>query len=140
MPQSRKLRYYDKIHHIEIRLGNINDWIEDFNQSEMHKLATFKAIQEVIEGLTDLISMVLKDKNIPPRDDYSNFEKMVDAKIITKEQQLVLNEANGLRNRLVHTYNGIDASLAVDSYQMINQSITEILEVIREWIEKFFNK
>ena len=66
-------RYFGKLSHAEHRIDNLNNWIEDinFDTSEKTLLAIYKATQEIIESMMDLISMIIRDLKQKPRDDYS---------------------------------------------------------------------
>ena len=46
-----------------------------FYKDEKTKLACYKAFQEEIEGMIDIMAMTLADKNKIVRDDYSNIEQ-----------------------------------------------------------------
>jgi len=47
-----------------------------------------------------------------PKDDYSNINIIRNKKIISADLAAKLREANGLRNRNVHDYNGLDNEIA----------------------------
>lgn len=139
-PNIREQRYNDKVHHIAKRLGNAVEWIKMPEDSEMKLLATYKAIQEIFEGLSDVSSMILKDARKNPKDDYSNFEKLVEHGVITRDHQMLLNEGAGLRNRLVHSYNGLDDLVAIQSFKTMIDPIRIILETFQLWITNYFNE
>ena len=134
MDKERLLRYKEKISVIVERRDNIRSWIgEDDVKSN---LAVYKAYQEMIEALTDILAMMLKDMGGLVEDDYSNIEKMKDKGVLDDKQSGLLKEANGLRNRLVHEYNGIKKRIAVESIKRINSQIEVVLEEVRGWIKK----
>ena len=113
MDKERLLRYKEKISVIVERRDNIRSWIgEDDVKSN---LAVYKAYQEMIEALTDILAMMLKDMGGLVEDDYSNIEKMKDKGVLDDKQSGLLKEANGLRNRLVQEYNGIEKRIAIES-------------------------
>ncbi|MGM0405659.1 MAG: DUF86 domain-containing protein [Thermoplasmatota archaeon] len=134
MDKERLLRYKEKISVIVERRDNIRSWIgEDDVKSN---LAVYKAYQEMIEALTDIFAMMLKDMGGLVEDDYSNIEKMKDKGMLDDKQEGLLKESNGLRNRLVHEYNGIEKRIAMESIKRINSQIEEVLEDVRGWIKK----
>lgn len=45
-----------------------------------------------------------------------------------------LKTANGLRNRLVHRYNGINDKLALDSILEVIPCVEEFIETIKKWL------
>jgi len=133
--EKRVARYIDKLNHIEERLGDISEWIIDALEDKKTKLAVYKAAQEAIEAMCDVVAMFLKDNGIPPKDDYTNIEKWSD---LTGQKDLAscLKIANGLRNRLVHHYNGLNDKLAVESIKNVAPCLREFVRVIKEWLRK----
>ena len=83
----------------------------------------------------DLLAMALKDAEIPPKDDYSNIEKAIKMKIISKTHGDLLREANGLRNRLIHTYNDINDQIALKSLYGMLERLESFLEDLKKWIK-----
>ncbi|PWR71606.1 DUF86 domain-containing protein [Methanospirillum lacunae] len=139
MDEDRRLRYQDKINWIHGRADLIDTWFKEINEisgpgcDTKTMLAIFKAFQEITEATMDCISMILRDTKVPARDDYSNIDQI---SLFSAEQKRLLREMNGLRNRIIHRYNGTDEVLALAG---INQSLPEIcllVQVIEEWIHK----
>lgn len=132
----RYQRYLDKINLCESRIVHVKKWMSEDNKELKTILATYKGIQEIIESLTDIISMILKDNKSSVNDDYTNFKKIVERGILNKKDQSILDEANGLRNRLIHNYNGIDDEMAINSFKTLLPSISNIIELLNKWIQK----
>lgn len=132
----RYQRYLDKINLCESRIVHVKKWMLEDNKELKTILATYKGIQEIIESLTDIISMILKDNKSSVNDDYTNFKKIVEKGILNKKDQSILDEANGLRNRLIHNYNGIDDEMAINSFKTLLPSISNIIELLNKWIQK----
>jgi uncharacterized protein YutE (UPF0331/DUF86 family) len=141
MDTDRRDRYKDKLELIEKRLQEVEEWTavssEEFIEDERTKLATYKAFQELAESCMDIIAMACKDLKILPKDDYTNIEKL-GSKL--KFNKRVLQEANGLRNRLIHRYNTTDDFIAFQSIQDLTPKITKFVEVIKRWIKKSLTK
>ncbi|MDH7517303.1 MAG: DUF86 domain-containing protein [Candidatus Thermoplasmatota archaeon] len=141
MNSDRRDRYKDKIELIEKRIDEIDEWTdissEEFLEDERTKLATYKAFQELAESCMDIVAMVCKDVKILPKDDYTNIEKL-SAKLNFDKR--VLQEANGLRNRLIHRYNTTDDLVAFQSIKEILPEISIFLEVIKKWIKNSLKK
>ncbi|MEM2744873.1 MAG: DUF86 domain-containing protein, partial [Nitrososphaerota archaeon] len=89
--------------HIDKRISNIESWLPLLDE-ERTKLAIYKAFQEIVEALFDIISMRLVDLRIPPKDDYTNLNNLEKEGLLNKELSNILRKANGLRNRLIHGY------------------------------------
>jgi len=71
----REKRYKKKIELAEERLDDVAALIPDFND-KIKRLACYKAFQEVVEVLFDIIAMRLKDKGKLVEDDYANIGKL----------------------------------------------------------------
>lgn len=136
MDPDRRLRYKEKIGWAAHRCNQIHEWISlygsDSPMDEMPLLAIFKAYQEVIECLMDLIAMNLRDTDLPARDDYSNIERI---SLFSKKDQQVLSEMNGLRNRIIHRYNSTDERIALERIECFLPLIEDRLEDFRRWIQ-----
>lgn len=127
-------RYKGKISVIEKRRNNIFSWISD--KDEKAVLAVYKAFQELVDSFTDIVAMLLRDMGEIIEDDYSNIEKLSELEAIDEKQESLLKEANGLRNRVVHEYNGLEQKTALNSIEQINDEIDDIVQEIRKWIKK----
>ncbi|MBI2043305.1 DUF86 domain-containing protein [Candidatus Pacearchaeota archaeon] len=123
----REKRYKEKAELVEKRLSEIREWIAE--DDEKTKLACYKAFQEIVEAIFDIVAMKIKDSDKIVEDDYKNTEKLVNVKIIDKKDAKILNEANGLRNRIIHKYNNIDDILA-------KKSIVEIMPHLKNVFKK----
>ncbi len=134
MDERRVARYLDKLRHMEERIGDILSWIDEAEVDKKSRLAVYKAAQEAIEAACDIVAMSLKDEGYPPKDEYTNIQKwgeLVDARISE-----CLKIANGLRNRLVHHYNGIDDKLALESITDLIPCLEDFVEVVESWLKK----
>ncbi len=134
MEEKRISRYKEKISVIAKRKSNILSWIDD--RSEKGILAVYKAFQELMEAFTDIFAMILKDMGEIVEDDYTNIQKLREKKLLNEEQEALMKEANGLRNRLVHEYNGLEEKTAIESIEKINSEVEGILEDVRKWIRE----
>ncbi len=133
-------RYKDKLNVITERKQDIEEWISGFDSSDFvadkkTRLAVYKAFQEIVEASFDIASMICKDLKIVPKDDYTNIDMLLGKKIINNSIKNALSESNGLRNRLVHRYNGLDDSLAFDSIVGHLTAISDFSEVIEKWLK-----
>lgn len=128
MDKERRNRYRDKINLIDKRLLQTEEWLS--YKDEKTKLACYKAFQEAMEGMTDIIAMVLSDKDKSVKDDYSNIEQSKEIFDLIDEEIDILKESNGLRNRIIHKYNSIDDGI-------IKESLEKILPVLMNVLDKF---
>ncbi|MFP4143146.1 MAG: DUF86 domain-containing protein [Thermoplasmata archaeon] len=134
MEEKRLSRYKEKISMIVKRRDNISSWIGE--RSEKSTLAVYKAYQEMMEGFTDIFAMILKDMGELVEDDYTNIERLGEKGLLDEDQEALMKEGNGLRNRLVHGYNGLERKIALESIERINSRVDEVLEGIRKWIRR----
>lgn len=132
-------RYKDKLNLISERKQDIEDWVSGYDSSDFIKdkktrLAVYKAFQELVEASFDVAAMACKDLKTIPKDDYTNIDLLFEKKFINSSLKNTLSESNGLRNRLVHRYNGLDDSLAFDSIMEHLTAILDFSEVIEIWL------
>ncbi len=136
MENKREQRYVDKINHIEKRIENFEEWKDSFLLDEKTKLACYKAMQEIIEACMDMVTMMLKDLGEIPKDDYTNIVLLEKKSIVTPSISASLRELNGLRNRIVHEYNGLIDEIALESFEELIPEIKKFIGVVREWLKK----
>jgi len=106
----RKQRYNQKLAELEDRIEFITANLgtkKTFQQNRLHSKGIYKEYQELVESITDLAAMTAKDQNKIVEDDYSNLDKLATTLHLNTEHTIQLKKANGLRNILVHEYNGI---------------------------------
>lgn len=141
MDTDRLNRYKEKIDIIEKRIQEAEEWSDissdKFVQDERTKLATYKAFQEIAESCMDIIAMACKDVKILPKDDYTNIEKL---SVKLKLDKQVMQEVNGLRNRLIHRYNKTDDLIALQSIKELLPEVNRFIEVIKKWIKSLLTK
>ncbi len=138
MDGKRLLRYREKMSLIDKRKNNIDSWIS--HRDEKSVLAVYKAYQELLEAFTGIFAMALKDMGDLVQDDYSNIERLCEKGILGELQGEIMKEANGLRNRLVHEYNGLVREIALESIKNVILNVDDILEDMEIWMKKFSKK
>ncbi|MEW5996767.1 MAG: DUF86 domain-containing protein [Candidatus Micrarchaeota archaeon] len=136
MEAARLKRYKDKLDLLRKRKAEIEEWEGDFLGDEKTALACYKAFQEMVEAAMDILAMVLRDENTPPKDDYSNIDSALGKKVISGRLGKALKEANGLRNRVVHEYNGLDENTAYESMLGLLPFFEELAQAVGEWLGK----
>jgi len=136
--KNREKRYKEKIELGEKRIIEIEEWISA--DDEKTKLACYKAFQELAEISSDLIAMQIKDKGKLVEDDYKNIEKLKEIGIIDEKEMKLLEDTNGLRNRIIHKYNKTDDSLAKESIKTLLPHLKNILKKLNLKDEQTNNK
>ncbi|ODS40849.1 MAG: hypothetical protein A7315_07495 [Candidatus Altiarchaeales archaeon WOR_SM1_79] len=133
----RKKRYLQKIAELEGRIDfmeeNLGDE-EEFLEERLKRKGIYKEFQEAAEILADIAAMIVRDHERVVEDDYSNFETA--CRILKRGEMLdPLKKINGLRNILVHEYNGIVDELAYESINEHLPKMKDFSECIKEWIK-----
>ncbi|MFX1239444.1 MAG: DUF86 domain-containing protein [Promethearchaeota archaeon] len=143
LDESRKKRYKQKLE----RLGEYNrlfkNWFSGWKLSDLEQqhdfekiFAIYHSIQLIIEVMTDIIAMMLKDLSLIVEDNYTNFEKLFKKNIISNDLFQGLKKLNGLRNRIVHDYNGIIDEVVWASMEENNKYIDEFESIVKKWLDQ----
>ena len=120
----------DRVEFIEEHLS------ENILEDRILKKAIYKEFQEVVEAMSDICALARRGLNSSARDDYSNIDFLVEKEVLEKEMGEKLKEANGLRSRLVHEYDGADDKIAYYSMKELVNYLKDFSVVILEWIGK----
>ena len=143
MEEERIKRYNDKLEYLNQTIENLNDWTEGIDSKEFiqrlelqKQYGIYHAFQIGIEITTDLIAMIVKDIKLIPKDDYSNINLILNKKIIDTDLAARLREANGLRNRIVHDYNGLDNEIAYNRLINLLKLFQGFKVKAKEWLKK----
>lgn len=137
MEENKKKRFLQKLESLEDRLTFIEDnfaEIGELKENRVLKKALFKEFQELTEALGDLSAMMTREEGRLVKDDYTNLDGLkpfLEPDIIKN-----LKKANGLRNVLVHEYNGIIDGLAFESMKEVLPSFWVFDKMVREWLTK----
>jgi uncharacterized protein YutE (UPF0331/DUF86 family) len=118
-------------------LNEISPVIEmDFDEykSDIYKIRTLERnIQLIVDNMVDINNELIAGNNIEPADDYYNsFIKLEENNILSEDLTRSLAPLTGLRNRLVHEYEGVDQKILFDTIQRRIIDIKEYLRVILE--------
>ena len=135
MLKARKERYAGKIELARERISNIQEWVSEKLELKS-RLACLKAFQELAEALTDITAMICADSKKQVKDDSSNIEKLAELKIIDGKNANALKEANGLRNRIVHEYNGLSFEIFSANTARLLEGSEIFLEAVEQWLKK----
>ncbi len=143
LEDKRKQRYREKLERLEEYQLLFEKW---FNKEDLPKLekegnferifAIYHSIQLIIEAISDIISMILRDSSIIVEDNYSNFQKLLKREIISPDMFQGLKKLNGLRNRIVHDYNGIIDEIAWETIDENKKYFKEFEQLVKKWIEQ----
>ena len=134
-----RTRYLQKLNELKDRIDFIEarlTWKEEFLSNRVIRKAIYKEFQECVEIVFDLVSMIARDEGFFSEDDYTNLERIKEKIGIDEKTVLLLKKAKGLRNVLVHEYDGIIDELAFDSMKNFLPAIKKFHEGVLEWMKK----
>jgi uncharacterized protein YutE (UPF0331/DUF86 family) len=142
MDLSRKKRYLDKLLIIRERTEFCEKKSKELLDSETNLIeeqdlySLWYAFQTMVQSILDIIAMICTDEKIDPRSDGVNVNAIVNKGLLSSDHLEVVNEARGLRNILVHEYNGIISNQAINSISKLLPSLTQISKVFKEWLKQ----
>ena len=140
--EKRIKRYNDKFIQFDKNLNLLKGWTNGIGVSKFlneagveRQFAIYHAFQVILEIVGDLTAMLVKDLQLIPKDDYTNVEFLEKENIITNDLTKYIKDANGLRNRIVHNYNGLDDQLAYKGILNLINEINNFVVVIKQWLK-----
>lgn len=109
-------RIKEKIKEIKIFLSELKEIVpsklEEYKSNKIVKAACERYIEKIVEGITDISFMIIKQKKFEiPEDDIDAFSILADKKIIKENLYQRLKEAKGMRNIIAHEYGKIDDNI-----------------------------
>ncbi|NOZ81897.1 MAG: DUF86 domain-containing protein [Candidatus Micrarchaeota archaeon] len=134
----RKARYMQKLNELKDRIEFIENrigWKEEFLENRILRKAIYKEFQETVEIVSDIAAMLVKDFGFAVEDDYKNLEIIGNKLGFEEKLVVVLKKAHGLRNVLVHEYNGIIDQQAYESMVDFLPFLKKFEKTVRKWIE-----
>lgn len=126
-------RIEDKINEINQFLEELESLVpsslEEYKSSIEKKAACERYVEKIVEAVTDLAFLVVKDKKLRiPEDDIDAFNILLENKIIDNDLASKLKNAKGMRNIISHQYGKVDD-------EIVFEAITEELDKdVREFI------
>jgi uncharacterized protein YutE (UPF0331/DUF86 family) len=79
---------------------------------------------------------LVKDLSEIPKDDYTNLQILEKKNIISERVREAISEATGLRNRIIHEYNGLDHRVAYTSIFNLLNGIESFTREVSKWLSK----
>ena len=130
-------RIMEKMEILIDRIEFINENISDeMVENRILKKALYKEFQEAIEAMTDICALIRRGLNSSAKDDYTNIDFLVEKKVIDSKTGKKMKEANGLRNRLVHEYDGLNDMLAYESMKELLNHLKSFSQEVLKWMKK----
>lgn len=139
LSRERKDRYLGKVERMEARASDIEEWIgnlsePDFERDKKTRLAIYKTFQELAEAVADICAMYAADTGKVVGDDHENIKK-AGGGLYKEGLRTALENSNGLRNRIVHEYNGLSHKIAYESINELLPSLREFGKEVKKWIK-----
>ncbi|TFG26782.1 DUF86 domain-containing protein [Candidatus Thorarchaeota archaeon] len=106
------------------------------NPNEIETSALYYRLLTAIESVMDIIAMSIRDSGGIPKGDKSNIQHLLNEKRIEVSLSAHLLKCNGLRNVLVHQYNGIDREIVLRSVPDVRKSLTDLIDIIEEFLNE----
>lgn len=126
MDSIRLKRYHDKIAYIRKKILTFRQSLN----SELERDGFLYNVHTSIEAVIDLIAMMLADSREKIEDDHQNIEMMKQLLNASDESIEFLKKANGMRNILVHRYNGVEEKLVINSKDSLITHLTYWVDLI----------
>nr|MDO8085837.1 DUF86 domain-containing protein [Candidatus Sigynarchaeum springense] len=133
----------DKLDHLVKYHRFLSRWLaepigepaEEDNYFRNH-FSIYHSAQLLAEVISDVAAMIVKDLGHIVGDNYQNLEQLLNAGIIDRDETRMMNELNGLRNRIAHDYNGIIDKLALESIKKTKDVALAFYGKVEKWLSK----
>ncbi len=89
-----------------------------------------------IETAMDIIAMLCKDLSHVPLGDYENIQCLKNQGVINENLAESLAKYNGLRNVLLHRYNGINSKIILDSISDVEKTLNDFIETLEAFLDE----
>ena len=132
-------RINDKINEVYKYLEQLGSIVpssfEEYKSGIEKKAACERYVEKVVEAVTDLAFLVIKNKKFRiPEDDIDSFNILLENKIIDNDLAAKLKNAKGMRNIISHQYGKIDDEIVFDAIK------EELYKDVRKFISLTENK
>ncbi|NWF95673.1 MAG: DUF86 domain-containing protein [Candidatus Thorarchaeota archaeon] len=134
MDRSRVARYGEKVRHITLSLREVASVMPSPRGIVLK--GVYYDILTAIESCMDIIAMLCRDRGTVPKGDVENIESLSRLGVIDEALAEQLRRCNGLRNVLVHQYNGIDSGIVLESVPQVEQALLRFLDVVERLLNE----
>ncbi len=134
-------RITDKINELNGFLEELNSIVpsnlEEYKSSIEKKAACERYVEKIVEAVTDLAFLVIKNKKLRiPEDDIDAFNILLEGKIINSDLATRLKNAKGMRNIISHQYGKIDDKIVFDAItEELDKDVKNFIERIQSIIK-----
>ena len=135
------MRYQDKLEKFNLYFTQYSEWLEshpitdlDMSKDVHWVYAIIHVFQNMAELCSDLAAMILKDEEINPKDNYTNYQSLFNRKILSQSSLMALIKINGLRNRVAHEYNGLNYDIAWKAMEEFINNFEKVRGEFQAWL------
>ena|SRR3989344_6947645 len=108
--------------------------LEEYKSSLEKKAACERYVEKIVEAVTDLAFLLIKEKKFKiPEDDSGAFDILLENKIIGKDMSSKLKNAKGMKNLISHQYGKIDDEIV---FEAITEELGKDMKKFVEIVEK----
>ena len=131
-------RITDKIEEISEFLEELKSIIpssfEEYKSSIEKKAACERYVEKIIEAVTDLAFLIIKDKKLRiPEDDIDAFNILLENNIIDSDLAARLKNAKGMKNIISHQYGKIDDEIVFEAItQELERDVRNFISVVEK--------
>lgn len=134
---------------IKDKINEINKFLEEFKkiipnnleeyESNLEKKAACERyIEKIMEAVTDLAFLIIKDKKFKiPEDDVNAFDILLKNNIIDTDLAIKLKNAKGMKNIISHQYGDVDDEIV---FQSITKELDKDVKTFLKIINKLFKR
>jgi uncharacterized protein YutE (UPF0331/DUF86 family) len=110
---------------------------DEYIRDLYRRKATERLLQEMIEAAVDINThLIVESGAAAPEDYYQSFIRAGEIGVLSPDLALKLAPSAGLRNRIIHEYNGIDHSIILKSVTMAEESYPAYVKEISEALSR----
>lgn len=110
---------------------------EDFLASVRDELVAERLLERMIGRMIDInYHLIVETGHPPPSDYYESFVRLGTLQVMAPDFARRLAPCAGLRNRIVHEYDDIDAVRVYEALQTAVTDIPEYLRCIQQYLDK----
>ena len=143
MDSQRKARYQDKLIKFDKYFDQYTKWLAshplndlDIDGDAHWVYAIIHVFQNLAEMCSDLTAMIIKDKGLIPKDNYTNYKILQENGILSQKNYQILIKVNGLRNRVAHEYNGLNYTIAWEAMEEFIDTFENIKGEFGSWLKQ----
>lgn len=137
-----KERVFEKLKEIEESLdligSNLPESLDEFKKLGLAKDGIYKRLENCIENLIDIFSMIYSDLDLGiPSDDDDILKRLKENKTFGDEIITLVKDMKGLRNLLIHKYGKIDDDIV---FELLTEHLSDFDKVNKEIVNYFKEK